>query len=138
MFGQLFDGNKDRNTIVYQTLSQPIRARYVRILPEAWHNHISMRMELYGCSGICFKKLPQDCSFRGLHTTMEFQVMQSSNPNCSESCRDQVQFKIKMYRNLDQLVFGTFLFANSLHASSGGGSGQVFCLEVESHQFEVE
>ena len=55
MFGQLFDGNKDRNTIVYQTLSQPIRARYVRILPEAWHGHISMRMELYGCSGIFLK-----------------------------------------------------------------------------------
>ena len=93
MFGQLFDGNKDRNTIVYQTLSQPIGARYVRILPEAWNNHISMRMELYGCSGICFKKLPQDCSFRGLHTIMGFQVIQSSNPNCSESCRDQLQFK---------------------------------------------
>ncbi|XP_073259033.1 uncharacterized protein [Porites lutea] len=46
----LFDGNKDRNTIVYQTLSQPKRARYVRILPEAWYGHISMRMELYGCS----------------------------------------------------------------------------------------
>ena len=39
------------------------------------------------------KKLPQDCSFRGLHTIMEFQVIQSSNPNCSESCRDQLQFK---------------------------------------------
>ncbi|CAH3189056.1 unnamed protein product, partial [Porites lobata] len=46
----LFDGNKDRNTIAYQTLSQPKRARYVRILPEAWYGHISMRMELYGCS----------------------------------------------------------------------------------------
>ena len=52
MFRQLFDGNNDRNTIVYKTLSQPIRARYIRILPEAWHAAIAMRMELYGCSGI--------------------------------------------------------------------------------------
>ena len=52
MFRQLFDGNNDRNTIVYQTLSQPIRARYIRILPEAWYAAIAMRMELYGCSGI--------------------------------------------------------------------------------------
>ena len=35
-----------------------------------------MRMELYGCSGIFFKKkLPQDCSFRRLHTIMESQVI---------------------------------------------------------------
>ena len=71
----MFDGNKDRNTIVYQTLSQPKTARYVRILPEAWYGHISMRMELYGCSGIFLKKLPQDFSFRGLHTIMESQVI---------------------------------------------------------------
>ncbi|CAH3166795.1 unnamed protein product [Porites lobata] len=46
---KLFDGNYDRNTIVHQKLSWPIRARCIRILPEAWTGHISLRMELYGC-----------------------------------------------------------------------------------------
>ncbi|KAL9968117.1 hypothetical protein ACROYT_G026449 [Oculina patagonica] len=44
-----FDANTDSDTIVYHQLSPPINARYVRLMPTAWHNHISMRMELYGC-----------------------------------------------------------------------------------------
>ena len=31
------------------TLSTPIRARYVRIRPWSWYGHISMRVEFYGC-----------------------------------------------------------------------------------------
>ena len=27
-------------------------ARYIRFRPTAWHGHISMRVELYGCEGI--------------------------------------------------------------------------------------
>ena len=80
MFRQLFDGNNDRNTIVYKTLSQPIRARYIRILPEAWHAAIAMRMELYGCSGIFLIPLFQDISTRDLHTTMESQVIHHNKP----------------------------------------------------------
>ena len=30
-------------------LIQPIEARFIRIYPESWHSHMSMRMELYGC-----------------------------------------------------------------------------------------
>ncbi|XP_078375887.1 uncharacterized protein LOC144659348 [Oculina patagonica] len=47
---KIFDGNQDSDTIVYHQLNPPIEARYIRLLPTAWHNHISMRMELYGCS----------------------------------------------------------------------------------------
>ena len=50
-FFQVFDGNTDPDTIVSHKLSPPIRARYIRFLPTAWHKHISMRVELYGCKG---------------------------------------------------------------------------------------
>ncbi|XP_068677063.1 uncharacterized protein [Montipora foliosa] len=48
---KVFDGNKDRDTIVYHMLKPAITARFVRILPVAWNGHISMRIELYGCLG---------------------------------------------------------------------------------------
>ena len=37
--------------MVYHKLSQAIRARYIRFRPTAWHGHISMRVEVYGCRG---------------------------------------------------------------------------------------
>ncbi|XP_044179862.1 uncharacterized protein LOC122961279 [Acropora millepora] len=44
-----FTGNTDENSIVLHDLIPPIRARYIRFRPTAWHQHISMRVELYGC-----------------------------------------------------------------------------------------
>ena len=46
-----FTGNSDENSIVSHDLIPPIRARYIRFRPTAWHQHISMRVELYGCCG---------------------------------------------------------------------------------------
>ena len=37
--------------MVYHKLSHAIRARYIRFRPTAWHGHISMRVEVYGCKG---------------------------------------------------------------------------------------
>lgn len=51
---QVFEGNEDSDTVVFNKLSQPITARYIRLLPIEWHNHISMRIEIYGCPGIIF------------------------------------------------------------------------------------
>lgn len=48
---QVFVGNTDMNTIVYNELNQSIAARYIRFQPTVWHNHISMRVEIYGCKG---------------------------------------------------------------------------------------
>ena len=45
-----FAGNADQDTVVYHELNPPITARYIRFRPVAWHGHISMRMELYGCN----------------------------------------------------------------------------------------
>ena len=46
---QEFDGNKDKNSVVYHDLNPPIIARYIRFLPVKWEVEISMRVELYGC-----------------------------------------------------------------------------------------
>ncbi|XP_074626538.1 discoidin, CUB and LCCL domain-containing protein 2-like [Acropora palmata] len=46
-----FTGNTDENSIVSHDLIPPIRGRYIRFRPTAWHQHISMRVELYGCCG---------------------------------------------------------------------------------------
>ena len=39
------------DTVVYHKLGSAIRARYIRFRPTAWHGHISMRVEVYGCEG---------------------------------------------------------------------------------------
>lgn len=48
---KVFTANKDRDTVVYHKLTLPRKVRYIRVIPWTWHNHISMRMELYGCLG---------------------------------------------------------------------------------------
>ena len=46
----MYEANRDQNTAVVNTLEAPIKARFIRLEPQAWYGHISMRMELYGCS----------------------------------------------------------------------------------------
>lgn len=36
---------------MFHPLNPPIRARYIRFRPVAWHGLISMRVELFGCEG---------------------------------------------------------------------------------------
>ncbi|CAH3189052.1 unnamed protein product, partial [Porites lobata] len=36
---------------MYNRLNDPILARYIRVVPVAWVNHITMRLEIYGCQG---------------------------------------------------------------------------------------
>ena len=45
--GKTFPGNKDRNTKVTTTFSKPVRTRYIRIYPQEWHGHISMRADMF-------------------------------------------------------------------------------------------
>ena len=47
---KVFTGNTDRKIVVCRKLNKPIRARYVRVHPIAWHGHMSMRVELFGCN----------------------------------------------------------------------------------------
>lgn len=46
---QFLNGNWDANSVQYNSLKTPFRARYVRILPTHWYNQICLRVELYGC-----------------------------------------------------------------------------------------
>ncbi|KAL9960826.1 hypothetical protein ACROYT_G034331 [Oculina patagonica] len=50
---KIFDGNTDRDTIVYHELNPPVTARVIRFRPLEWHGHITMRTELYGCPDAC-------------------------------------------------------------------------------------
>jgi len=45
----VYDANSDRNSVIVNTLIQPIEARFIRIYPETWYGYIAMRTELYGC-----------------------------------------------------------------------------------------
>eukprot|EP00057_Strongylocentrotus_purpuratus_P003156 XP_003726048.2 PREDICTED: retinoschisin [Strongylocentrotus purpuratus] len=44
----IFAGNSDRNTVVYNRFPVPMSCRYVRLLPYTWQQRISLRMELFG------------------------------------------------------------------------------------------
>jgi len=43
-----FTGNSDQDTLVENELLPPIVARFVRLHPTTWHEHISLRVELLG------------------------------------------------------------------------------------------
>ena len=58
-FIQVFQGNSERQIVVINRFRSPIRARFIRMYPQTWHGHISMRLELYGCSR--GKKLQVPC-----------------------------------------------------------------------------
>ena len=46
---QVYRGNQDTHTIKVSYLEHTVRARFIRIHIEAWHNHPSLRMEVLGC-----------------------------------------------------------------------------------------
>uniref|UniRef100_A0A8C0IL13 Milk fat globule EGF and factor V/VIII domain containing n=1 Tax=Chelonoidis abingdonii TaxID=106734 RepID=A0A8C0IL13_CHEAB len=46
---QIFQGNYDNTSHKKNVFEVPFYARFVRILPVAWHNRITLRMELLGC-----------------------------------------------------------------------------------------
>ncbi|EDO46502.1 predicted protein [Nematostella vectensis] len=47
---QEFQGNRDNNTVVINTLNPYIKTTTVRIVAQAWYGHVSLRAELYGCT----------------------------------------------------------------------------------------
>ncbi|XP_074753624.1 SCO-spondin-like [Athene noctua] len=48
-YGELFQGNRDADTLAVRLLSRMVQARHVRILPQDFHNRIVLRAELLGC-----------------------------------------------------------------------------------------
>ncbi|XP_028514229.1 EGF-like repeat and discoidin I-like domain-containing protein 3 isoform X2 [Exaiptasia diaphana] len=47
--GKTLPGNSEGSTVVKTNLDPAIAARYIRLLPKTYHNHMILRMELYGC-----------------------------------------------------------------------------------------
>ena len=46
---QIFNGNVDQDSVVMHDLLVAIAARYVRVYPQTWLRHMSLRWEVYGC-----------------------------------------------------------------------------------------
>ncbi|XP_037835578.1 lactadherin-like [Kryptolebias marmoratus] len=46
---KIFQGNVDNNSHRKNVFEPPFYARYVRVVPWAWHDRITLRMELLGC-----------------------------------------------------------------------------------------
>ena len=44
--GKTFPGNVDKSSKVTTTFSKPVRARYIRIYPQTWNKHMSMRVDM--------------------------------------------------------------------------------------------
>jgi hypothetical protein len=44
--GKTFPGNVDKSSKVITTFSKPVRARYIRIYPQTWQGHMSMRVDM--------------------------------------------------------------------------------------------
>ncbi|KAK2554621.1 EGF-like repeat and discoidin I-like domain-containing protein 3, partial [Acropora cervicornis] len=47
--GQLFQANRDQNSLVQNAITPPIYARFVKLIPRGWYRHICMRVDYYGC-----------------------------------------------------------------------------------------
>jgi len=45
---KVFRGNRDNNSVVINSISNPVEARFVRFIPKSWKNSIAMRVEVYG------------------------------------------------------------------------------------------
>lgn len=48
VYFQVFKGNRDNNSVVINSLPNPIKAKYVRFIPQSWKNSIALRVEVYG------------------------------------------------------------------------------------------
>ena len=44
--GKVYTGNTDMDTQVDVTFDTPVEARYIRIYPQTWNNHMSMRADI--------------------------------------------------------------------------------------------
>ncbi|XP_024275822.1 discoidin, CUB and LCCL domain-containing protein 1 isoform X1 [Oncorhynchus tshawytscha] len=63
----IFEGNQDSLHQTRNTFHNPIIARYLRIIPQTWHQRIVMRVELLGCTHV-----------RGTHPNPHVRVNMSS------------------------------------------------------------
>jgi len=46
---KIFQGNMERQLVVFHKFRPSLKTRYVRVNPRTWYSWIAMRFELYGC-----------------------------------------------------------------------------------------
>ena len=51
--GRIFKGNEDSNSKLKTKFKKPVRARFVRIFPQTWNAHMSMRAAVLACERPC-------------------------------------------------------------------------------------
>ena len=51
--GRVWEANRDRNSKVRNYFHEPVRARYIRVLPLSWHGYLSMRAGVLVCERPC-------------------------------------------------------------------------------------
>ncbi|XP_073230154.1 lactadherin-like [Porites lutea] len=102
-----FLGNTDQDTVVKHRFSEGIRARYIRFHPTGWHNHISMRVEVYGCKAISCPAL--FVTFADPPSGMCSSADLSYQTSCSFKCMAGYQLKGSEVRvcQLDKTWSGT-------------------------------
>ena len=61
-FSQTFLANSDDHSISTQELNPEIDARYVRLTPVTWYNHVCMKVELFGYKGMSIINLSKGLS----------------------------------------------------------------------------
>ncbi|XP_077973354.1 lactadherin-like isoform X2 [Styela clava] len=49
---KVFTANRDRDTKVINMFPNPISCRYIRVNPQSWHGHVSLRVEFI--KGVCY------------------------------------------------------------------------------------
>ncbi|CAH1794007.1 unnamed protein product, partial [Owenia fusiformis] len=49
-YEEILPGNEDRNRHVINLIEPPVNARFVRINPQAWKDHVSLRFDVIGCN----------------------------------------------------------------------------------------
>lgn len=82
-----FTGNSDRDTVVENVLNSPIVMKFIRFQPTAWHGHISMRVELYGCREACLfafdSQLSASSQWDSNHAPSQGKLNYQESPNKS-------------------------------------------------------
>ncbi|KAJ7372866.1 Thioredoxin domain-containing protein 3 [Desmophyllum pertusum] len=47
---KVFESNSDQDTIVYNSLKNPVITQFIRLTPKTWNEDIAIRTEIYGCN----------------------------------------------------------------------------------------
>lgn len=56
----MFRGPVDNETPVKQMFDVPFEAKYVKVVPLTWHDTVSMRLDIIGCTEVTTSTVPED------------------------------------------------------------------------------